>query len=97
MATIIQHAREEPIPPSARAEEEIDAELERIILECLAKEPDDRPQSAQELSARLAEVDANLGAWSQARAERWWRAHQPQHVAAPTYPPIAAASPVETS
>ena len=49
-----QHANATPVPPSQRSELEIPAELDRIILACLAKYPEDRPQTAAELSRRLA-------------------------------------------
>ena len=49
-----QHANAPPIPPSQRSEMEIPPELDSIILACLAKHPEDRPQTAGELSRRLA-------------------------------------------
>jgi hypothetical protein len=42
----------------------------------LAKDPANRPQSARELSLRLAEVEG-ASAWTQDRAQEWWVAHQP--------------------
>ena len=42
----------------------------------LAKDPADRPQSARELSLRLAELD-DVPAWTQERARDWWVTHQP--------------------
>jgi hypothetical protein len=45
---------------------------QRVILDCLAKNPDERPQSAESLTAALeACVDANR--WTTAHAERFWR------------------------
>jgi serine/threonine-protein kinase len=58
------------VPPRERRAD-IPADLEAVILRCLAKRPEDR------FSDALAVADA-LGAcgcateWDEARAERWW-------------------------
>jgi len=96
LAMLVRHVNDAPVPPSQRAEQEIDPELERVILDCLAKDPAARPQTTTELSARLAAAGERIGAWSESRAERWWRAHLPQYVAPPSYAD-ALASPVEAS
>ena len=75
-AVMTAHIRDQPEPPSWRTELAIPAELEELILQCLAKDPEDRPQSVEELSRRLAAVPL-ARPWSQARAERWWHAHVP--------------------
>ena len=49
------------------------------MLDLLAKDPAARPRSAIELARRLADVPFDE-AWTQERAERWWRAHLPQEV-----------------
>ena len=51
--------------------------VERVVLDCLAKEPAKRPASALELDRRLAEIE-RAEPWQQADAERWWREHLPQ-------------------
>ncbi len=72
-----QHANVEPVPPSERSELEIGPALDRVILSCLAKLPEDRPQSAGELSRLLAAaVPDNV--WSEERAHRWWDRHHPE-------------------
>jgi eukaryotic-like serine/threonine-protein kinase len=68
-----RHIRAEPIPPSIRSGRAIPPELDRVILACLAKEPAGRPNSATDLSRRLAEV--GLPEWSAGDARAWWDAH----------------------
>ncbi len=73
VATLLRHVQEEPIPPSRRTEISIPADLETIVMACLAKEPADRPQTAGELDARLAEC--SVGPWTGEQAEEWWKLH----------------------
>jgi serine/threonine protein kinase len=72
-----QHLLREPEPLSRVCPEPIDADLERLVLDCLAKEPAARPQDARELIRRLDRcarraAGAPLGysprAWAQAAA-----------------------------
>jgi eukaryotic-like serine/threonine-protein kinase len=72
-----QHANAQPIAPSERSELEIPPELDRVILACLAKLPEDRPQSAGELSRLLAEAVPDA-LWTDDRAHRWWDRHHPE-------------------
>lgn len=72
---IAKHIQEIPVPPSQRTELEIDAVLDRLVLSCLAKNPEDRPQTAAELDRELGEIQTEP--WSQEDAQRWWRQHQP--------------------
>lgn len=50
-----QHVREDPIPPSER-HEGISADLDAVILKALAKNPDNRYQTAAEMRADLVRV-----------------------------------------
>jgi serine/threonine-protein kinase len=72
---IAKHIQEAPVPPSERTELEVAPELDRVVLACLAKRPEDRPASAVELDRMLAEIE--VGPWSEEEATRWWRTHQP--------------------
>lgn len=74
LAVVIHHVQTEPIPPSSRTEMEIPPELERAILDCLAKDPADRPQSAHDLSQLLADC-STAATWDRGTAEEWWRLH----------------------
>jgi serine/threonine-protein kinase len=72
-----QHANATPIPPSQRTELEIPPELDLVILACLAKRPEDRPQTAGEVSRRLASAVNGTG-WTEDQAHRWWDRHHPE-------------------
>jgi serine/threonine-protein kinase len=76
MALLMHHAQTLPAAPSARSEVPIPEALDRLILSCLAKDPADRPQSANELSRRLGAIEP-ANAWTDARAREWWATHQP--------------------
>jgi serine/threonine-protein kinase len=75
MGLLLQHAQTLPTPPSARTDLPIPRALDDLVLSCLAKDPANRPQSARELSLRLAEVEG-ASDWTQDRAREWWAAHQ---------------------
>ena len=68
-----QHLHQEPMPLSARGLG-IPAELDAVVLACLDKDPDRRPQSAAELRRRL-EACA-IQPWDSARALAWWHEYQ---------------------
>jgi beta-lactam-binding protein with PASTA domain/predicted Ser/Thr protein kinase len=55
VAVAYQHVREAPVPPSGR-HEGISAELDAVILKALAKNPDNRYQTAAEMRADLVRV-----------------------------------------
>jgi len=63
-----------PPAPSALLGAPFPAELDDVILACLAKNPAARPQTAQELSARLREL-AIAHPWSDHEAAEWWQHH----------------------
>jgi serine/threonine-protein kinase len=87
------HLHTEPEPPSRRAGREFPADLERIILQCLAKSPADRPRSARSLQRALAGC-ASDAPWSMDEAARWWVAFRQTH--APTAA-IPAARPAQAT
>jgi serine/threonine-protein kinase len=76
METIVMHVNQEPQPPSRRAPQPIPPELETLILDCLAKRPEARPQTADELQARLDAVRPERE-WTPARCRQWWDDHRP--------------------
>jgi serine/threonine-protein kinase len=73
---IMHHTQTSPAPPSARVELPIPLALDALVLSCLAKAPADRPQTARELSRRLAAIDLQ-DAWTDELARSWWDAHVP--------------------
>jgi len=72
---IAKHMQESPVPPSRRTELDVSPQLEQVVLACLAKRPEDRPQTATELDRMLAEIE--IEPWSEEEATHWWRMHQP--------------------
>lgn len=55
VAVAYQHVREDPVPPSQR-HNDISPELDAVVLKALAKNPDNRYQSAAEMRADLVRV-----------------------------------------
>lgn len=55
VAVAYQHVREDPVPPSQR-HEGISADLDAVVLKALAKNPDNRYQTAAEMRADLVRV-----------------------------------------
>jgi serine/threonine-protein kinase len=75
MSMVVKHVQAEPIPPSARTELPIPADLEQAVLRCLRKKPADRPASAKHAAALFAAVAAEP--WTEADAATWWTRHLP--------------------
>ncbi len=65
-----QHLEDEPRRPSDRVDHPIPADLEAVILGCLAKDPSERPESARDLSMALRACAC--GVWTAEDAENWW-------------------------
>ncbi|UXA18181.1 Stk1 family PASTA domain-containing Ser/Thr kinase [Mycobacterium sp. SMC-4] len=55
VAVAYQHVREDPVPPSQR-HSDISPELDAVVLKALAKNPDNRYQTAAEMRADLVKV-----------------------------------------
>lgn len=76
-AMALAHVKKEPLPPSRLAEVEVPAELDALVLGCLAKQPEARPPSASDLKRRLRSCSA-ASSWGAEDAERWWRVNLPE-------------------
>jgi serine/threonine protein kinase len=75
LAAALAHVNDQPLPLSARSPFQIPARLEALILQCLAKEPAERPASAVDLANRLAET-VPQDAWTADAAHAWWDHHR---------------------
>jgi eukaryotic-like serine/threonine-protein kinase len=73
---IFNHVNTQPVPPSERTELEIPSQLERLIMDCLEKDPNRRPSNVRAIARRL-EAIGGLEPWSRDRADRWWQTHRP--------------------
>jgi serine/threonine-protein kinase len=70
--TILKHVQQPPVPPSERMGVAIPPRLEALVLACLAKHPEDRPASAEELRRALDAVEVEP--WTEEHAAVWWDA-----------------------
>jgi eukaryotic-like serine/threonine-protein kinase len=87
LKVIFAHAHE-PLTPPSQLRPEIPADLENVVLRCLAKGPDDRFQTVNELGAALAQCAAAAD-WSRQHAAEWWLANVGEkQAAAPCQPAL---------
>jgi serine/threonine-protein kinase len=69
------HAMKTPAPRvSEKADFEIPTMLDRLIGDCLAKDPAARPRSAHEMIEILNAIEG-VSRWEQKDARRWWETH----------------------
>jgi serine/threonine-protein kinase len=76
MKMMMQHVQGVPVPPSQRTELRIPPELDAIVLACLEKDPNKRPQNAEQL-LRIAHDCRTCEGWTHAAAKTWWERHLP--------------------
>ena len=70
MQVIAKHLQATPVGPSQRTQVALPPRFEQLVLQCLAKKPDERPRSAAELARLLAIVDVEP--WTDEQANAWW-------------------------
>jgi hypothetical protein len=71
LALTSQILNEAPLPLAQAAPQPIPAELERLVMSCLAKRRDHRTQRVDDLGEAFAALAAEQR-WTQADAEAWW-------------------------
>jgi serine/threonine protein kinase len=74
---LVMHAHQRPVPPSKRAGISIPPRLEQIILMCLDKNPNKRPQTARQLGDMIRELGIDQQ-WTRASRQAWWEKHARQ-------------------
>jgi eukaryotic-like serine/threonine-protein kinase len=70
MSEMIAHVSE-PVRPLKEMSADVPADLEAVVMRCLAKSPADRYADAAALSAALAACGCAAD-WDQSQAEQWW-------------------------
>jgi tRNA A-37 threonylcarbamoyl transferase component Bud32 len=73
-ALLSRQANEEPPALSKRSGRPLSADLEQLIMRCLARRPEQRPPSAEALEQALAAC-VSAPAWTAAEAQTWWQAN----------------------
>jgi eukaryotic-like serine/threonine-protein kinase len=69
---LLQQVQARPEKPSVRLKHPVSADLEDLLMRCLAKKPSDRPASAGELAESLSRCVCG-NEWTCPAAEQWWR------------------------
>jgi serine/threonine-protein kinase len=77
MQMLIDHVHAEPVPPSSRLGAALPREIDLFVLDCLRKDPRDRPQDAGDLLERIDRYHL-ASRWSSTHARSWWQARLPE-------------------
>ena len=74
MSVLADHVRTLPTPPSQVSELPIGSDLDKVVLSCLAKSPEDRPVDCHVLAESLRHCP-EARQWGRRDAARWWELH----------------------
>ena len=92
-AMMAKHLTEQPTSLRAVLGDVVSVRLDEIVLSCLAKKPENRPPTAEEVEKSLAAC-ATEAPWTQAQAKACWQrehsnesSHDPESVLRPTVAP----------
>lgn len=66
-----QHTEQTPTSPSQRAGVVVNHDVEQLIMQCLAKRPEDRPATAEVLEDQFAACTV-AATWTRESAKQWW-------------------------
>jgi len=75
-AMLVKHINDAPDPPSRHARFAVPPALDNLVLECLRKNKDERPDSADVLDRHLAKIEVDQP-WTDDLAREWWDQYQP--------------------
>lgn len=76
MQALVDHVHTVPSAPSRKTSQAIPRAVDELVLECLKKNPDERPGDATEIFHRISAGNLCHG-WSSVHAQAWWSAHLP--------------------
>jgi len=91
MEVLMDHVQTPPRRPSERLRRSFHAGLEDLVMSCLEKDPNQRPESAREFSARLAALGLHQ-LWTEERARCWWDEAGLPHAIDESAPPLVGAT-----
>jgi len=83
MAVFAQHLHTEPVRPSVRLNRVLPEDLEDVVMRCLRKDPDERPQTARVLLRELRACTL-VESWTVEDAARWWQLFRSERRVGPT-------------
>ncbi len=73
MEMAVAHATEAPQPLADVVSKPVPEALAKLVMSCLAKEPEHRPRSAAVLAEQLRSIGGVE--WTEELARRWWNEH----------------------
>jgi serine/threonine-protein kinase len=74
---LFQHVLHEKPPHIAELNPDVPAELDELIVRCIAKQPAERPSSVEEILGVVQSLAVSR-IWTQSDAQTWWQEHEPQ-------------------